>query len=214
VRVRFSEIGKVLNHTIEKFVTLTAEVWKGFNRNELLYTPSGDDSPPCAGDQIILVKVDGTGKYAAVGVLDVSQGAKPGEKILYCRDADGAVKAKISMLNDGTVKIEAEGDVSVDTKGAHSVAADGDASVDTKGAYNVSAAGDISVSGEKNVTQEAAQKHTIKGADVDISGKVKATGGSFECGGSVSPSGSGALCGVPFCLFTGAPHAGKKAEGT
>jgi hypothetical protein len=198
VGVRISEIGKVLSHTIGKFAALTGEVWKGFNRNALLYTPSGDDSPPCKGDQIILVKVDGTGKYAAVGVLDVSRGAKPGEKIFYCRDAEGAIKAKISMLNDGALKTEAEGDVSVATKGAHSIAAEGE----------------VSVSGKGNITQEAAQKHTIKGADVELSGKVKAAGGSFECGGSVSPTGSGALCGVPYCLFTGAPQTGNKAEGT
>lgn len=57
-------------------------------------------------------------------------------------------------------------------------------------------------------------KAAVKGADVELNGKVKSTGGSFECGGVVSPSGQGALCGVPFCLFTGAPQTGIKSEGT
>jgi hypothetical protein len=196
--VRISETGRVLNNTIKKFVSVTAEVWKGFNRDARLHTPPGEDSVPCKDDQIILVKIDGTGKYIAVGVLDVSQGAKAGEKIFYCRDADGAIKAKISMLNDGAVKIEADGDITQKTKGAFSAEAEKDASLKSAA----------------NTNLEAAEKATVKGADVSVEGKVKISGGNLECNGTASPTGTGCFCALPFCTFTGAPQTGNKAEGT
>ena len=43
---------------------------------------------------------------------------------------------------------------------------------------------------------------------------VEITGGNAKIGGTVSPSGQGALCGIPACLFTGAPHVGDTAAGT
>jgi phage gp45-like len=50
--------------------------------------------------------------------------------------------------------------------------------------------------------------------EIELSGKVKATGGSFECSGTVSPSGKGCLCAKPFCSYDGSPQTGSKAEGT
>lgn len=49
---------------------------------------------------------------------------------------------------------------------------------------------------------------------INIKGKVVVSDGDFTVGGTVSPSGSGALCGLPFCLFTGAAQTGNKAIGT
>lgn len=101
-------IGKAVNHAIEKFIDLISETKKGFTQNARLYTSPGEDAVPCKEDHLILVKVDGTGKYVAVGVLAVSQGAKPGEKIIYARDSDGKIVSKITMLNDGSIQIEAK----------------------------------------------------------------------------------------------------------
>ena len=39
------------------------------------------------------------------------------------------------------------------------------------------------------------------------------TGGTVDIAGTVAPTGSGALCGIPACLFTGAPHVGPQASG-
>ena len=44
------------------------------------------------------------------------------------------------------------------------------------------------------------------------SGKV--TGGTFEMKGTVAPEPTGPFCGIPACLFTGAPHVGTKVSGT
>ncbi|MDR2096736.1 MAG: hypothetical protein LBP76_14635 [Treponema sp.] len=49
---------------------------------------------------------------------------------------------------------------------------------------------------------------------VEITGKVRVTGGSFEAGGTVTPNGHGALCGMPFCAYNGAPQTGTKSLGT
>jgi hypothetical protein len=39
-------------------------------------------------------------------------------------------------------------------------------------------------------------------------------GGSVKIGGMVAPTGSGALCGLPKCVFSGADHVGDIAQGT
>lgn len=43
---------------------------------------------------------------------------------------------------------------------------------------------------------------------------IKITGGNMlEVGGTVAPTGSGAFCGLPNCLFAGSPHSGDKSMG-
>lgn len=161
-------IGKLIKTEIDKYILQTVE--SHFGQNQLCdqYGPSGEDAPPIKDDRILIVKVEGTGKYVAAGVLTVSQGAKPGEKIIYSRDADsGDVKAVLSLLNDGTIKIDSPKDMNIEGKGT-----------------------------------------------ITIKGKTKVTGGSFECGGTVAPTGSGALCGLPYCAFTGAPQSGNISQGT
>jgi uncharacterized protein YjhX (UPF0386 family) len=128
-------IARVIKHTFEKFITLTGETRKDFNFNTLLYTPAGDDSIPLENERLILAKVDGTGKYVTVGVLTPSQGAKPGEKILFARDKDGKVVSKLSFLKDGTVKLEAEKDLLEEIKGKKSVTVKGDKTEDIQGKF-------------------------------------------------------------------------------
>jgi hypothetical protein len=108
VGIGFNFIGRKVGEEIKKFIQLVFEARKDDNRNALLYNSAGEDSVPLDEERIILVKVDGTGKYAAVGVLTPSQGAKPGEKIFFARDPDAAIVSKIAMLNDGSVITEAE----------------------------------------------------------------------------------------------------------
>jgi hypothetical protein len=180
--VGIGRIGKVLNHSIKNIIEIVAETYKGFNQRGILYNSSGDDSPPVKDDKIFLVKTDGTGKYIIVGTLAQSLGAKPGEKILFARDESGKIKSKLSMLGEGSIKWDVDGDFNLD--------------------------------GKNDIEIKAAKKATVKGEDVELHGKVKSTGGSFECGGTVTPTGNGALCGCKYCYVTGAPVAGDKAIGT
>lgn len=109
-------IGKHLKAEIDKYIEQVIETRLNYKQTALTFAPSGDDSPPIKDDRIILVSIDGNGKFAAVGVLTASQGAKPGEKILYSRNEDGEVQAVLSLLNDGKVKLETPEKVSVATE--------------------------------------------------------------------------------------------------
>jgi hypothetical protein len=206
VGIGFNIIGRKAGEEIKKFVSLIFEARKDDNRNALLYNSSGEDSVPLDDERLVLVKVDGAGKYAAVAVLTQSQGAKPGEKIFFARDTDAKIVSKISMLNDGSVIMEADGDITHNTKKNINNSADENIAHNAKKDYSINA--------DKNINMEAKEKATMKGVDVELNGKVKATGGSFECGGQVAPMGQGALCGCKYCYVTGAPVAGNKAEGT
>lgn len=111
-------IGRFLKVAKEdKFNVVTAETRKGFDEEALLYASAGDDSVPCDNDRLILIKAGNTGEKAAVGSLNESQGAKPGEKILFSRDKNGKVVATIKMLNSGNIEIELKGDYNVKTEG-------------------------------------------------------------------------------------------------
>lgn len=110
-------IGKVLKAASDTFAALTVETRKGFSEEPLLYSVAGDDSVPCKDDRVLLVQAGGTGEQVAVGVLNKSQGAKSGERILFARDENGKIVATIKMLNSGNIEIETDGDCKIKTKG-------------------------------------------------------------------------------------------------
>ena len=110
-------IGKVLKAVSDTFTALTVETQKGFSEEPLLYSASGDDSVPCKDDRVLLVPAGGTGEQVVAGILNKSQGAKSGERILFARDENGKIVAKIKMLNSGNIEIEADGDCKVKAKG-------------------------------------------------------------------------------------------------
>lgn len=106
-------IARMIKTEIENFIVQTVEMYFGANVTAETFAPSGDDSPPLPDDRIVLVQTDGTNNFVAVGVLSVSQGAKPGEKILYSRDENGEVKAAIKLLNDGSIQMQTFGDAGI-----------------------------------------------------------------------------------------------------
>lgn len=164
-------VGKLLKTAIEKFIVQTVETRLGLNQTAATYSSSGDDSPPLKDDRIILVTVDGTGRYAAVGVLSVTQGANPGEKIIYSRDAEGEVQAKISLLNDGIINMESPADIAV--------AAEGNITIETKKEATITADENITVGTKKDVAINADGNVTIDGTAVKING-----GGNVELNGN------------------------------
>jgi hypothetical protein len=194
-------IAQKIKEEIDKFIQLVTEHRKDFRQNALLYTPAGDDSVPLNGERLILVKVDGTGRYVAVGTLTPSQGAKPGEKILFGRDPDGKITSKLSFLNDGTVKLENEkdriekikGDIAVEGEKKLTLAIKGDITFESDGKITQKAKGDFQA--------ETTGKFTIKGTQIDISGDteiiLKTIGSAMWC-----PNG------VINCYICGAPHGG------
>jgi hypothetical protein len=192
-KLDFGRVGRVIDHTIDKFIQLILETRKGYNQTVFLFTPSGDNSVPCKEDRLIILKVDGTGKYIAVAVATESQGANPGEKIFFARDKDGNIVSKISMLNDGSINTKADGDVTAE--------AEKNLTVTIKGDVEFEANGTIKETGKGDISREATGKYTIKGATIEISGStelvLKTIGASLWC-----PNG------VINCFICGAPHGG------
>jgi hypothetical protein len=155
VGIGFNVIGRKIGEEIQKFVQLIFEARKDDNRRAFLYNSAGEDSVPLNDERLILVKVDGTGKYAAVAVLTQSQGAKPGEKIFFARDPDAKIVSKISMLNDGSVLMEAGGDITQTAKK--------DFTGTTDGSYNIESGKDANIKSGASAVFEAAQSNKIKG---------------------------------------------------
>jgi len=186
-------LGTLINHNIDKAVELIVETRKSYNQKALLYSPSGDDSPPVKGDRLVLVKVDGTGKYIVVGTLTQSQGANPGEKILFARKNDGGIVSKFSMLNDGTVKLEGEKDLILAIKGSSKTQVEKDLKMTVKG--------NITFEGNADSTHKTTGKFTVQGGTIEILADteliLKAIGASGWC-----PNG------LTNCCMTGAPHGG------
>lgn len=183
-------IGKLIKTEIEKFIIATVETRFKYNQTADFYAASGDDAPPLENDRIALIGVDGTGNFAAIGVLMVSQGAEPGERILYSRDSDGNVQAVLKLLGDGSIEGISPGGYKLETEKDLELKTDGDTKVE--------ASGDVG----------------IKGTNVKIEGQVEATGGTFKCKGTAAPTGTGCLCALSVCPVTGAPHVGDTASGT
>jgi len=94
----------------------TVEAHYGENKYCDLYSGSGDDAPPLEEDRVVLVDIEGTGNFVTTSVLSKSVGAQPGEKIIYSRDKDGNVVAKIWLKNDGSIEVKADKPVSVDAE--------------------------------------------------------------------------------------------------
>ncbi|MBO7583085.1 MAG: hypothetical protein J6T20_04785 [Treponema sp.] len=175
-------IGKHLKSEISKYIEQTIETRLNFKQTALTFAPSGDDSPPLRSDRVVLVSIDGNGKFAAVGVLTTSQGAKPGEKIIYSRSKSGDIKAILSLLNDGKVKLEAPEEILLKTE---------------KG-MKIESGDNIEIDSPKEVSVKA-QKTTL-------------TGGQLKCRGTATPSGTGCFCALQICPVTGAPHSGETVE--
>src|SRR5574344_788834 len=84
--------------------------------------------------------------------------------------------------NKTLLTIDEEGNVSISTDGSISVSSEKDVSVSAKGDVTAKCDGDLNVEAKGNATVKSTN--------------TKLTGGNVEIGGSVTPSGMGALCGI------------------
>jgi hypothetical protein len=187
-------IGRKIGEELKKFVQLIFEAWKDDNRNALLYTPAGDNSVPVNDERLILAKVDGDGKYIALGVLTLSQNAQPGEKILFGRDQKGNITVKISMFNSGDFKLdtdtettgEATGNFDKIIKGLTTVLERKDRTYTNEANVTETIKKDRSVTIEGNATKTVKKDQgvTIKGNETrDITkNKTETIGGDLTAG--------------------------------
>ena len=106
------------------------------------------------------------------------------------------------------VKIDKEGNIDIEMEGSGHMHITGDHKVEIDGGLTVKIGADakIEVSGSADVTVSGSAKLTSP--DVTI------TGGQLTTNGSVAPQGTGAYCGLPFCVFSGCPQSGPIVSGT
>lgn len=71
--------------------------------------------------------------------------------------------------------------------------------------------GDITLNTEGNITANCKGDLNVeaKGNATVTSPNTKLTGGNVEIGGTVTPNGQGALCGIAYCPYSGAPQTGN-----
>lgn len=104
-------LARIIKTEIENYIIHTVE--SHYKQNQLCeqLAPCGDDSPALPEDRCLMIPIEGTGNYVVAAILNKSQGAEPGDKLIYSRDSDGNVKAKIWIHNDGSMEID--GDVKI-----------------------------------------------------------------------------------------------------
>jgi hypothetical protein len=217
VGIGFNFIGQKIGEEIEKFVKLLFEARKGDNRSALLYNSPGEDSVPLDEERLILVKVDGSGKYAAVAVLTQSQGAKPGEKIFFSRDADAAIVSKIKMLNDGSVAVDTDTETTDSATGNYSRRIKGATDILEKGSRAYTNEKDIVNTIKGDATETTEGNHALEGKKgVNIkSGAASmleaAQSNKIKGGVDVTLAAPGAAAWCPNCVKVcpwGIPHGG------
>lgn len=102
----------------------------------------------------------------------------------------------VLTIHKNVITVSKEG-IRIETDKNIGVSVDGDTKIEVKGNAEVKAEKDAKIEAQ-NVTVKSSVKTEIKGGQVVL-------------GGTVTPGGKGALCGLPSCLFTGAPHVGDTA---
>ena len=129
---------------------------------------------------------------------------RSGTKVIKNKPEDGTIKIEIDQEKEGEEKatITVHGNVVTVSKDGIEIKTDGKVSFTADKDLELNVSGNASIKCNKDASIEA-QNVTVKS-----SVKTEIKGGQVKLAGTVTPTGSGALCGLPSCLFTGAPHVG------
>ena len=167
-------------------IVLNGEVKNYSKTKEIIVNENYDYIIAADGGCNHLYKMNITPDYITVGVFE-----------------KGADEYKDAERPDVTpyahVKLTSAGEIDVHSKGNVTVTNDADVSI------TISGNSDITINGNCNI--KVSGSCNIDSPDVNI------TGASLTVNGTAAPSGSGPFCGIPACLFTGAPHVGNKSTG-
>ena len=119
-------------------------------------------------------------------------------------DSDATITLEIDQEKEDEEKatLKIHGNTITISKDGINIETDKNIGFTVKGDTKIEVSGNTEVKASKDATIEA-QNVTVKS-----SAKTEIKGGQVVLGGTVTPSGKGALCGIPSCLFTGAPHVG------
>lgn len=138
------------------------------------FAPAGDDSHPLPTDYPLIIRVQKTGKYAAIGYIDPNnaQTAEPGGKRIYGRDPEGNQVNELWLKNDGDIL--ADNDAAyIEIKADGTITADNDS-----GSIVITPAGQITLdNGSGSVDIAAGGTVTINGlVTIDTSGNITTPG--------------------------------------
>lgn len=132
---RVAEVLAATRRVIRGIPVLSIGLARGGGANTTAdhYGPSGDDSPPLPGDFAHSSAGPGSGQEQITGYHDPKNAGQaiPGEKRLYARNEDGEIVGTIWMKRDGTIRIETDAPVIVDSPDVR--LGDGSAPVATAG---------------------------------------------------------------------------------
>ena len=117
-------------------------------------------------------------------------------------------KSTVIIDKEGNITVNNEGKTEINTKGDTNIKVDGKTSVETKGDTEITTSGSTSIDTKGKTEISSKGKTTIDSPNVEI------TGGQVKIGGVATPNNKGAFCGIPNCLFTGAPHISDTITGT
>ena len=140
--------------------------------------------------------IDMTKDYITIGAEDNSKTHK--DSYQQEEHIERPDKAYIKFDNDGNIEIEAIKDLNITIKG-------GNTTIKSTSTLKVESP-EITITGDNTTINSSS---TVK---VD-SPEVTITGGKLTVKGTVETS-TGPFCGIPNCLFTGAPHGGNVVTGT
>lgn len=129
---------------------------------------------------------------------------RTGTKVITNKPEDETIKIEIDQESEGEEKatITIHGNVVTVSKDGIEIKTDGKVSFTANKDLELNVSGNATIKCDKDASIEA-QNVTVKS-----SVKTEIKGGQVKLAGTVAPTGSGALCGLPSCLFTGAPHVG------
>lgn len=138
------------------------------------FAPAGDDSHPLPTDYPLIIRVQKTGKYAAIGYIDPNnaQTAEPGGKRIYGRDPEGNQVNELWLKNDGDILVDNDA-AYIETKADGTITADNDS-----GSIVITPAGQITLdNGSGSVDIAAGGTVTINGlVTIDTSGNITTPG--------------------------------------
>lgn len=117
------------------------------------------------------------------------------EKLEYNHSPSKSELCYVPYGNNNMCGILIKDEANDNVKTTITINENGDITVNTDGNITANCKGDLSVEAEGNATV--------------TSPNTKLTGGNVEIGGTVTPSGQGALCGIAYCPYSGAPQTGK-----
>ncbi len=106
-------IAKTIKSAIDGVWEITSELWPDFNKKARLVSSPGIQGIPLEDDECILIRIGSDmSKTAFIGTFH-KEDIEPGEVIVYSRDANGDLIAKVYCDKDGNVTINADSDNAV-----------------------------------------------------------------------------------------------------